>query len=374
MSCFNFFKKYDYIIVGAGLSGSVIAERIANVLKRRVLVVDKRDHIGGNCYDYVDDETGILMNAYGAHIFHTNHEDVWEYINKFAKWQRWDHRVIAKVDGKNIPLPININTINSLFDENLHNEDDMKRWLSTKVVECDEIKNSEEFALSRVGDDIYEKIFKHYTFKQWNKYPSELDASVLSRIPLRYNFDDRYFNDKYQALPVKGYTEFFKRLLDHKFIDVKLNTDFKDVRVSPGVKVVYTGPIDQYFSGMGLPKLEYRSIRFIAHKFDFPYFQNNSVINYPGADVSYTRIVEYKHFLNQKSPKTIVVKEVTTDEGEPYYPVPSDKNKELYEKYQSMACKEKNVYFVGRLATYKYLNMDEAIKQALDLFENEIAK
>lgn len=361
----------DFLIVGAGLSGAVLAERIANVLKKRVIVIDKRASIGGNCYDYVDEETGILMNAYGAHLFHTNMKDVWEYVNQFCEWRRWDHKVVAQVDEKLVPLPININTINSLFDLNLSCEQEMKEWLEANVEKLDDIQNSQDLALTKVGRKIYEKIFKDYTQKQWNKSAKELDPSVLARIPLRYDFDDRYFTDKYQALPVKGYTKFFEKLLESELITVHLNTNFfQDVRVPPGVKVVYTGPIDRYFADKGLPFLEYRSLHFDIERLNVPYYQPNSVVNYPQADAPFTRIVEYKHFLNQKSDKTVIVREFPSDIGEPYYPVPSEQNKKLYERYQELADQEKDVYFVGRLATYKYLNMDQAIKAALDTFED----
>jgi len=202
------------LIVGCGLSGVVLAERFANILNKDVLIIEKRDHIGGNVYDYVDDDTKILLNKYGAHLFHTNSEKVWNYINRFSEWIRWDHRVLAKIENKLINLPININTVNNLEDSNLKNSEDMDRWLESNKISYTSINNSEEAVKSKVGNSIYEKIFKYYTFKQWNKYPNELDPSVLSRIPVRNNFDDRYFNDKYQALPKNGYTMFVKNIID----------------------------------------------------------------------------------------------------------------------------------------------------------------
>lgn len=366
--------KYDVVVVGCGLSGCVMAEQFANQKNSKVLVVDKRDHIGGNCYDYVDDN-GILINKYGAHLFHTNDEEVWNYVNRFGSWERWDHEVKGVVDGKLVPIPVNITTVNSLFNLNIKTEDEMDVWLRTIQVKYDdEIRNSEEMAKSRVGEALYEKIFKTYTFKQWNKYPDELDKEVLARIPVRNNFDPRYFSDKYQALPKEGYTAFFKRLLDHPNIEVRLNCDYSSIRkdIDPGQLVIFTGPIDHYFADAGLDKLEYRSIDFVVERYNnMNYYQSNSVVNYPQGDVGFTRIVEYKHFLNQKSPHTTIVKEFTCDGGEPYYPVLNDKNKRLYEDYQRLAEQEmqtRNVHFIGRLANYRYFNMDQAIKNALDYF------
>jgi UDP-galactopyranose mutase len=363
-----------YLIVGAGLSGVVIAERIANILNEKVVIIEKRDHIGGNCYDYIHEETGILMNKYGAHLFHTNKEKVWEYINKFDKWTRWEHKVLTYVDDKFVSIPVNITTINQLCEENLKDENDVKEWLERTQVKYDNITNSEEMAKSRIGEVLYDKLIRDYTYKQWNKYPEELDKSVLERIPIRKNFDTRYFNDKYQALPHKGYTHFFERLLDNKNIEVLLNTDYFEYNKNKTFdRIIFTGPIDNYFNNE-LDKLEYRSIDFnIEIIKNMNYYQPNSVVNYPSNDVKYTRIVEYKHFLNQKSKDTIIVKEITNNEGEPYYPVPNKKNLDLYKEYKKLAEEEekKNVYFIGRLANYKYFNMDEAIENSLKFFEDK---
>jgi UDP-galactopyranose mutase len=360
-----------YLIVGCGLSGAVIAERIATVLKKPVTIIDKRNHIGGNCYDYLDEETGIRMNQYGAHIFHTNDKEVWEYINHFSTWERWEHTVLSKLDNKYVPIPVNITTVNILFNETLQNEDEMGRWLKTNQISYESIQNSEEMAKSRIGVQLYDKLIKDYTYKQWAKYPEELDKSVLERIPVRKNFDTRYFSDKYQALPKNGYTDFFKRLLDNPLIRIILSTDYNDFirnnnennENNENIKAtIFTGSIDSYFTH--LPKLEYRSIHFTKETYhNTPFFQPNSVVNYPSSDVPYTRIVEYKHFLNQETDSTVIVYETTTDQGEPYYPVPNKKNMELYEVYRKLAEKEekeKNVYFIGRLANYKYFNMDQA--------------
>jgi len=364
----------SYLIVGCGLSGVVIAERIANKLNRKVTIIEKRDHMGGNCYDYIEKETNIRINKYGAHLFHTNNEDVWRYVNKFDRWVRWEHKVLTLTDNKFVPIPVNITTINELCEENLQNESDVNEWLEKNQIKYDVITNSEEMAKSRIGNKLYEKLIKDYTFKQWNKYPEELDKSVLERIPIRPNFDTRYFNDKYQALPHKGYTHFFEKILDNKNIEVKLNTDyFEHVKSNKYDVVIFTGPIDSYFTN--LEKLEYRSIDFnIEIIKNANYFQPNSVVNYPSKDIPYTRIVEYKHFLNQKSNDTIIVSEKTNDIGEPYYPVPNKKNLELYEKYKILAKNEEknNIFFVGRLANYKYFNMDEAILNSLKFFTDVI--
>jgi UDP-galactopyranose mutase len=365
-------ESYDVLIVGCGLSGVVIAEKFASVLNKKVLIIDKRDHIGGNCYDYYDKDTNILMNKYGAHLFHTNSERVWEYVNRFDKWIRWDHEVYSMIENKLVNIPVNINTVNKICDQNIKNSEEMDKWLYENQVKYDSITNSEEMAKSRVGDTLYEKMFKNYTYKQWEKYPHELDASVLARIPIRNNFDNRYFDDKYQGLPEKGYTHFIEKILDNKNITVKLNTDYFEIENKEGFEaVIYTGPIDQYYSNKNLEKLEYRSIDFqIERHFNMNYYQPNSVVNYPELDVPFTRIVEYKHFLDQKSKHTVIVKEVTTDNGEPYYPVPNSKNLKLYEEYKKFTLEEKNVHFLGRLANYKYFNMDTAILNALEYFDN----
>jgi UDP-galactopyranose mutase len=363
-----------YLIVGCGLSGAVIAERISNILNEKVIIIDKLPHIGGNCYDYIDEDTGILCNKYGAHIFHTNNEEVWSYINSFqTKWIRWEHKVLSKVDNRYVSVPINITTINELCNETITNSNEMDIWLKNNQITFDKINNSEEIALSRIGTTLYDKLIKNYTYKQWNKYPNELDKSVLERIPVRNNFDTRYFNDKYQVLPEKGYTEFIKELLHNPLITIYLNTDFNDFKQNNDLsiykKIIFTGKIDTFYHDKGMEKLEYRSINFIKEVYqNTHFFQQNSVINYPSPDVPFTRIVEYKHFLNQESPHTIIFKEITTDYGHPFYPVPNHRNIILYEKYKSLADKEDNIIFVGRLANYKYFNMDEAIANALSSF------
>ena len=368
-------NNFDILIIGCGLSGVVMAERFSNKLNKKVLIIEKREHIGGNIYDYIDEDTNILMSKYGAHLFHTNSDIVWDYINKFSKWIRWDHEVVGIINDRLINIPVNINTVNILCDENIKNTDEMNVWLNKNQIKYDIIDNSEKMGKSRVGDILYEKIFKEYTYKQWNKYPEELDPSVLARIPIRNDFDVRYFDDKYQVLPENGYTKFIEKILDNKNIKVLLNTNYFDFIKNNSInnfeKIIYTGPIDQFYENKGLEKLEYRSIDFIIEKYkNMNYYQQNSVVNYPEIKYPFTRIVEYKHFLNQKSNDTIIVKEVTKDEGEPYYPIPNKKNLDLYEKYKLFTLEEKNIHFLGRLANYKYFNMDSAILNALNYFDN----
>ena len=362
----------DILVVGAGLSGATIAREYAEA-GLMVHVIDKRDHIGGNVYDYIDAETGIRVSKYGAHLFHTEDEEVWNYVQRFGRWKRWDHRVLADVSGVLVPVPVNINTVNGLLGTTLKNSDEMDRWLNEEQVHVSEVKNSEDVARNRVGDRLYNMMFKPYTLKQWDKMPADLEPSVLERIPVRNNFDDRYFTDRFQGLPVDGYTSIVKNMLDHPKIQVQLETDWQDYleRAANCCEIIFTGPIDVYFKDKGLPPLEYRSINFdISRVKTAGFYQPNSVVNYPDASCEYTRCVEYKHFLNQKSEWTIIAKESTCSEGEPYYPVPTQKNRDVYRQYADLAASEKGVHFVGRLASYKYFNMDQAIRNSLDYFRN----
>ncbi len=365
-------QQYDYLIVGAGLSGATFAQHAAES-GASVLVIDKRDHIGGNVYDYIDPISGIRVSKYGAHLFHTNDEEVWSYIQRFANWVRWEHKVVAKIGDSYVPVPVNCTTVNMLCNQAIQTDDEMREWLRENQ-EGSEIvaKTSEDMALARVGRNLYEKLFRTYTKKQWEKEPAELEPSVLARIPVRCNFDDRYFNDKYQGLPINGYTEFVQQLLNSPRITVRLNTSWEEIQNDPAVKwnhVIFSGPIDTYFKSSGLDPLEYRSIDFHMERLALSgYAQPNSVVNYPDATTEYTRCIEYKHFLHQKSNWTILVKETTTANGDPYYPVPTEKNRQLYAKYQQLAEKCENVTFLGRLASYKYLNMDQAIRCAIDTF------
>lgn len=359
------------VVVGCGLSGSVLAERFAS-FGHKVLILEKRDHIGGNCYDHVDRETGVLMNKYGAHLFHTNDKEVYDYVTSFHDWIRWEHKVVAEIDGMVVPVPPNITTVNRVCKENLQTEQEAREWFDgVRIAPKGDPSNGEEMAKSRVGEVLYEKIFKHYTKKQWGVYPSELAPEVLARIPSRESFDERYFTDKYQILPDGGYTKFFEKLLASDKISVRLNTDYLDVRdeLPEHSRVFFTGPIDAFFSTSGLPPLEYRSLRFHIDRYlNTPFHQTNSVVNFPGPETPYTRSIEYKHFLHQSSPHTVVVRETSAVDGEPYYPVLNDRNKELYTQYQKLAAGHANVHFVGRLASFKYFNMDQAIRNALDVF------
>jgi len=385
-------KKVDLLIVGAGLSGAVIAERCSKELGMTSCMIDVRDHIGGNCYDYVE-EHGLRASKYGAHLFHTKFERVWEYVQRFSEWMPFDHRVKGRVPDRDgvkqlVPIPPTLETVNTLLGTNITSPEEMEKWYDENrefPADGAELKNGEEAALSRVGPDLYEKIFKHYTKKQWDKYPSELDASVLLRLPCRTTTDDRYFGDIYQALPVRGYTRIFENMLLHDpNITIRLNVDFFQAREAGLLPeyglLVYTGPIDSYFAQQGMPKLEYRSLRFVEEWVPEPedgFFQEAMVVNYPSPDVEFTRIVEYKHVPNQPEnvkrgevKGSLIAKEISSAVGDPYYPVPNPKNNELYEKYRALAEKEEGVAFVGRLASYKYFNMDQAILNALEMFDN----
>jgi UDP-galactopyranose mutase len=359
------------IIVGAGISGATLAERYANEQGAQVIVIEKRDHIGGNCYDFYN-EAGILVSKYGAHLFHTNDKDVWQYVGRFSGWYPYEHKVLSQVGDKLVPVPVNMTTVNKLFNLSMVNEDEMLSWLEKEQVPIDTPQNSEESALSRVGPRLYELMFKHYTKKQWDLWPAELNESVMNRIPVRSNSDSRYFTDAHQALPCEGYAALFKNMLSHPNIEVRLSTDYFDVKDSLGDydQLFYTGPIDQFFEHRYSQEqtLQYRSINFVFETHDVEFYQQNSVINYPGSEVDYTRIVEYKHFTRQEHPMTTISKEFSTWDGEPYYPVPTEINQRLYQQYQQEIERLENTHFVGRLANYKYFNMDQAFKNALDLY------
>lgn len=363
-------KQYDIVIVGAGISGLTLAERYASTGKK-VLVIEARDHIGGNCYDFYD-EHGILVAKYGPHYFRTNDEDVWKYVNRFSEWTPFQARVVCHIDGKKIPIPICIKTINEYFGENLEHEGHMMEWLEKNTSPIENPKNAEDAAKSRVGEILYDKIFKEYTMKQWGKHPKELHPEVTNRIPVRHNHDDRYFTEKHQAIPTHGYTRIFENMIKEGDITIVLNTPWEEVKdsIKPKEKLFFTGRIDAYF-GKQFGHLEYRSLRFQFETLDQEYYQEHVQVNYPSLEYPFTRIVEYKHMTGQKHPKTTISREYPTWEGEPYYPVPSDRNKEMYVKYQQAAeeLEKEGIYFVGRLANYKYFNMDQAFKNALDLFE-----
>jgi UDP-galactopyranose mutase len=355
-----------YLIVGAGLSGCTLARVFAEA-GHSVNIIEKRNHIAGNCYDERDCN-GILVNKYGAHLFHTSSPKVEAFVKRFSEWIPYYHKVIGRIGDTYFPIPVNIDTVNTLCGTDIKTEQEMKEWLQENTIPSLHPTTSEEVALHRVGPILYEKIFKEYTFKQWAKYPEELDASVLERIPVRYNHDPHYFSDPFQALPKEGYTAFIASMIDHPLITVSVQTEYTHEMRPLYDAVFYTGPIDQYIKGY--PPLEYRSIRFETEYIDQDEFQPNSVVNYPSKEEPFTRIVEYKHFYKNDAVtpgKTTIVKEYTVGEGDPYYPVPTQKNKELYLKYKECADKEEGVYFVGRLANYKYYNMDAAIENALNV-------
>ena len=357
---------FDYLIVGAGFAGSVLAERLATQANKKVLIIDKREHIAGNAYDYYNKD-GILIHKYGPHIFHTNAKEVFEYLGQFTPWRPYEHKVLASVDGQLVPIPINLNTINQLYGLNL-NSAEVETFFASKAEKVAGVKTSEDVVVSKVGRELYEKFFRGYTRKMWDLDPSELDASVTARVPTRTNRDDRYFTDAYQAMPLYGYTHMFQNMLSHKNIKVMLNTDYKEIiDFIPYRNLIFTGPVDEYFNYC-YGKLPYRSLEFKFETVDQEVFQPTGTVNYPNEQL-YTRITDFKYLTGQKHEKTTVVYEYPKAEGDPYYPVPRPENAELYKKYQQLAATMTNTYFVGRLATYKYYNMDQVVAQALTMFK-----
>jgi len=356
-------EGFDYLIVGAGFAGSVLAERLAAGLDKRVLIIDRRPHIGGNAYDHYNDD-GLLIHRYGPHIFHTNARRIVDYLSQFTEWRHYEHRVLAKVDDKLVPIPINLTTLNQLYDLDLTPEQ-AEAFLAARAETLDEIKTSEDVVISQVGRELYEKFFRGYTRKQWGLDPSQLDKSVTSRVPTRTNTDDRYFLDEFQIMPLHGYTRMFENMLNHPNIKIMLNADYREIRDEVHFKhLIFTGPIDEYFD-YRFGKLPYRSLAFRHTTEDTPQFQEVGVVNYPDQEVPYTRITEYKHLTGQQHAKTALTYEYPQAEGDPYYPVPRPENAELYRKYQALADASPEVTFVGRLATYRYYNMDQVIGQAL---------
>jgi UDP-galactopyranose mutase len=360
-------KTYDYLVVGAGFAGSVIAERLASQHDAHVLVVDKRPHVAGNAYDHLD-EAGVLIHQYGPHIFHTNSDEIVDYLSQFTAWRPYEHRVLAKVRDRLVPIPINRTTLNILFELDLRSDEDAAAYLAARAEPVGEIRTSEDVVISAVGRELYELFFQGYTRKQWGIDPSALDKSVTARIPTRTNTDDRYFGDKHQIMPRDGYTAMFNRMLDHPNIDVLLSTDYKDIvdEIDAG-HVVFTGPIDEFF-GFRFGKLPYRSLRFEHQVVDRERFQPATVVNYPDSQVPYTRITEYKQLTGQKHPKTSITHEYPSAEGDPYYPIPRPENQALFKRYEALADATPGVTFVGRLATYRYYNMDQVVGQALAAF------
>lgn len=357
---------FDYLIVGAGFAGATLAERLASQGNKKILLVEQRPHIGGNAYDYHNEE-GLLIHKYGPHIFHTNAKRVFDYLSQFTKWRPYEHRVRASVEGQLVPIPINLDTINQLYGLNL-NAFEVDAFFQKVAEPREAIRTSEDVVVSRVGQDLYRKFFRGYTRKQWDLDPADLDASVIARVPIRTNRDDRYFTDTYQAMPLHGYTRMFERMLAHPNIKLMLNTDYREIRdIIPYREMIYAGPIDEFFD-LCYGKLPYRSLDFRHETIDAERYQEASVINYPN-EHPYTRITEFKYLTGQRHPKTAIVYEYPCAEGDPYYPIPRPENAELYRKYQALAERTPGVHFVGRLATYQYYNMDQVTAQALTLFE-----
>jgi UDP-galactopyranose mutase len=361
-------KPFDYLIVGAGFAGSVLAERLSSQLGKRVLVVDRRAHIGGNAYDEKD-AAGVLMHRYGPHIFHTNSEEVAGYLSQFTRWRPYEHRVLASVNGGLLaPMPINRTTLNTLYGLDLKSEEEAAAYLASRAEPVEKIKTSKDVVISAVGRELYETFFQGYTRKQWGMDPSELDKSVTARVPTRTNTDDRYFTDKFQNMPADGYTRMFENMLDQKGIELELGVDFEDVREETVYdRLIFTGPVDEYFD-YRYGKLPYRSLKFRHETLEQEWFQAVGTVNYPAESVPYTRISEYKHMTGQAIGRTTITYEYPSAEGDPYYPVPRPENQALYKKYEALALETPNVHFVGRLATYRYYNMDQVVGQALATF------
>jgi UDP-galactopyranose mutase len=356
---------FDWLIVGAGFAGSVIAQQIATERDEQVLLIDRRPHIGGNAYDRYDG-AGILFHQYGPHIFHTNSKMIFDYLSQFTAWRPYEHRVLARVDDMLLPIPINLDTVNRLYNLNLTSEE-LEGWFASQAEPVEEIRTSEDVVVSKVGRDLYQKFFEGYTKKQWGVYPSELDKSVTSRVPTRTNRDDRYFGDEYQFMPAGGYTRMFEKMVSHPNIKIMLQTDYAEIKNKiPHRRTVYTGPVDEFF-GFRLGKLPYRSLRFDHVTLDEEWHQPVAVVNYPQTE-QYTRVTEYKHLTGQVHPQTTITYEYPSDKGDPYYPVPRAENQALYKKYEALALGTRDVWFVGRLATYRYYNMDQVVGQALSTF------
>lgn len=370
--------KYDYLIVGAGYSGCVLAERIATKLNKKCVIVEKRNHIGGNCYDYYDDN-GVLIHKYGPHIFHTQMKKVWDYLSEFTEWIPYEHRVKAVIDGKEVVVPFNFNSIHDVFSK--EKAEGLEKLLietygSGVKIPILKLRETSNEDLKALAEFIYEKIFLGYNLKQWGMKPEELDPSVSGRVPVFLSRDDRYFQDSYQAIPKHGYTKMFEKMINHKNISVMLQTDYKDIINEIEYKsMIYTGHIDYYYD-FKLGRLPYRTLNFNFETLDMEFFQSGAQINYPN-DHKYTRITEFKHLTKQPHAKTTIAYEYPEEyvfgKNDPYYPIPNKENLELFEKYKELANKEKNVYFVGRLADYKYYNMDQTVGVALQLFEKKIA-
>ena len=357
---------HDWIVVGAGFAGAVMAERIASVRGETVLVVDKRDHIGGNAHDRLNAD-GILFHQYGPHIFHTNSSAIADYLSRFTKWRPYEHRVLASVDGQLVPVPINRTTINALYGLDL-DEAGVAAFLADRAEPVADIRTSEDVVVSKIGRELYEKFFRGYTQKQWGLDPSELDRSVTARVPTRTNDDDRYFTDTFQNMPKDGYTAMFERMLDHPSITVRLKTDALAIPAAERpARMIYTGPIDAYFDHQ-FGALPYRSLDFLHVTEEREWTQAVGTVNFP-QDQEYTRVTEVKHLTGQDHPRTTLTYEYPSATGDPYYPIPRPENEALFKRYEALARAEADTWFVGRLATYRYYNMDQVVGQALATFQ-----
>lgn len=359
-------ERYDYLIVGGGFAGSVLAERLASQLDQKVLIIDRRSHIGGNAYDCLDD-AGVMIHRYGPHIFHTNAQRVVDYLSQFTEWRPYEHRVLAQVDGKLVPIPINLTTINTLYGLNLDSAG-AAEFLAARATPSATISSSRDVVVSAVGEELYQKFFEGYTRKQWGVDASQLDKAVTSRVPTRTDSDDRYFQDKFQCMPLHGYTRMFEKMIDHPNITFMPSTGYAQVKEKLDYgHLIYCGPVDEYF-GFCYGKLPYRSLRFEHSTLDQEELQQVAVVNYPAPEVPFTRITEYKHLTGQKHPKTSITREFPTAEGDPYYPIPAAENAALYKRYEELAERTEGVTFTGRLGTYRYYNMDQVVAQSLTLF------
>jgi UDP-galactopyranose mutase len=355
---------YDYLIVGAGFAGCVLAERLAAGSNKTVAIVDKRPHIGGNAYDYID-EHGVLVHKYGPHIFHTNSETVFAYLSRFTDWTPYEHRVLAHVDGQLLPIPINLTTLEGVYGRAFTPES-AQAHLDAMAEPRSHIATSEDIIVSKIGRELYEKFFRGYTIKQWGLDPSQLSATVAGRIPTRTTRDDRYFTDSFQCMPSGGYTKLFERVLSHPKITTHLASEFRDFQRDDYGDLIYTGPIDEYFN-YRYGQLPYRSINFEFRNIQAKHFQRTGTINYPN-EHEYTRITEFKYLTSQDCDTTTICYEYPTSDGDPYYPIPRPENHEVYERYRRLAEATPGVHFVGRLATYKYYNMDQVVAQALSTY------
>ncbi len=366
----------DLVVAGSGLFGLTVAERCARELGLRVLVVDRRDHIGGNAYSEREPSTGIEVHRYGAHLFHTSNERVWEYVSRFTAFTGYRHRVFSIFKGRVYPMPINLGTICSYFGQAM-SPDEARALIAEQAAEVTDPRDLEEKAISLVGRPLYEAFIRGYTAKQWQTDPKELPPEIITRLPVRYTFDDRYFNDRYEGLPVDGYAAWLERMADHPRIEVRLGTDFFDLDAAGNVPVVYTGPIDRYF-GHSEGVLGWRTLDFELEVLPTGDFQGTPVMNYADEDVPYTRIHEFRHFHPERdhpSDRTVIMREYSrfADRGdEPYYPIDTAGDRETLARYRAMAHAEKDVFFGGRLGTYKYLDMHMAIASALTMCDNRL--